>query len=199
MYIGHVDESARGYRLYKWRLKSPLDKVSYVSGASDVPSTSSIITAQLQSIMLAQCCSKLILIPTGWRSSTNSDASTRLNEISEFKFLHFWVLNPTIRYTTNATLPRDYPHTSSKFCPESKVAMKIFWKPVSGSIAEKLMDTEGVEELILPQETIVEIERDLVESASLLPRTNRKFQDWDVGLMDRWEATNAVAKDNRVE
>jgi len=77
--------------------------------------------------------------------------------------------------------------------------MKIFWKPVSGSIAEKLMDTEGVEELILPQETIVEIERDLAESASLLPRTNRKFQDWDVGLMDRWEAKNAVAKDNRVE
>jgi len=76
--------------------------------------------------------------------------------------------------------------------------MKVFWKRVAEADANKLMETDGIEELVLPQATIDEIEDDLVESANLLPRTGRTFQDWDVGLMDRWDASIAAAKDKAV-
>lgn len=190
-YIGHVDENAQGYRLYKWRLKSALLLGSRVMETSDAPSTSSIITAQLQSIMLAQCCSKLIVIPMDWKASSNSETTPATNESSGFKFLHFWVLNPTIRYTTTPLIKQDCAEAGENLPVATKVAMKVFWKRVLESDANKLMDTEGVEEIVLPQETINEIKKDLVDSADLLPRSGRTFQDWNIGLLDRWDASVA--------
>jgi hypothetical protein len=63
--------------------------------------------------------------------------------------------------------------------------MKVFWKVVTEEQAVKLMDK--VEEVPLPSEAIKEVSAYLRDSALILPPSARKFQGWDVGLLERWE------------
>jgi hypothetical protein len=63
--------------------------------------------------------------------------------------------------------------------------MKVFWKVVTEKEAAKLVDT--VEEVPLPSEAIMEISKCLRDSTLMLPPSARKFQGWDVGLLERWE------------
>ena len=65
--------------------------------------------------------------------------------------------------------------------------MKIFWKPVSAAEADRLLGGATHEEVSLPASAIVEIEDCLRESASFLPPGARKFQGWDVGLLERFD------------
>ena len=65
--------------------------------------------------------------------------------------------------------------------------MKIFWKSCSAEEAEKLLDSATHEEVSLPVETIVKVEKCLRDSAAFLPPSGRKFQDWDVGLLERFD------------
>jgi hypothetical protein len=164
--LGHVDHQAEGYRLYKWRLKSS-------DTSSDQPSLSSMLTAQLQSIMLAQCCSRLVFVPMNWKPSQTT-ASLPL------PFLSMWILSPTIRYSTSV-------QKAAESTTPGTLAMKIFWKAISAAEANKLLDSSTHEEVSLPAETIIEIERLLRQSASFLPPSGRMFQDWDVGLLERFD------------
>lgn len=68
-----------------------------------------------------------------------------------------------------------------------KPAMKVFWKTVTAEAAETLMESTGVEEVLLPTEAIYGIETCLRSSSSFLPPSARKFQNWDVGLLERYE------------
>jgi hypothetical protein len=65
--------------------------------------------------------------------------------------------------------------------------MKVFWKTLTVEAAEKLVGSNGVEEISLPNEAICGIEACLQSSSSFLPPSARKFQNWDVGLLERYE------------
>lgn len=65
--------------------------------------------------------------------------------------------------------------------------MKIFWKSISAAEANKLLDSVTHEEVSLPTETILEIKKCLQDSASFLPPSGRRFQDWGVGLLERFD------------
>jgi hypothetical protein len=65
--------------------------------------------------------------------------------------------------------------------------MKVFWKAVNAKAAEAMMESNRVEELLLPTEAICEIEACLRSSSLLLPPSARMFQNWDVGLLERYE------------
>lgn len=65
--------------------------------------------------------------------------------------------------------------------------MKVFWKAVTAETAKTLMESTGVEEVLLPTEAIYGIERCLRSSSLFLPPSARKFQNWDVGLLERYE------------
>ena len=179
-YLGHVDHQAEGYRLYKWQLKSPTttpDTPSYYG-----PSLSSIITAQLQSVMLAQCCSRLVFLPMNWKPSSTPQSPSPQNT-----FLSMWILSPTIRYSTSVQNKlNSRPGT---------LAMKIFWKSLTATEANKLLNSSTHEEISLPWETIIEIEKCLRDSAAFLPPSGRRFQDWDVGLLERFDLNESGVRD----
>ena len=65
--------------------------------------------------------------------------------------------------------------------------MKLFWKVLSPEEDQKMRDNVGVEDLDLPKDAVEELMGDLRLSASLLPPSARKFREWDVGLLERWE------------
>ena len=65
--------------------------------------------------------------------------------------------------------------------------MKVFWKYVDDKAANELIESDSIEEVSLPMEAISAIEASLRNSAQFLPPSGRKFQDWDVGLLERFE------------
>ncbi|CAL3966930.1 unnamed protein product [Diplocarpon coronariae] len=76
---------------------------------------------------------------------------------------------------------------SSSASAKPNLAMKVFWRIVGAEEAAALLDSDSVEEMQLPSGGTLEIERDLRESALWLPPSARKFKDWDVGLLARYQ------------
>jgi hypothetical protein len=68
-------------------------------------------------------------------------------------------------------------------------AMKILWKPVDN--ASELLDTHHFshEHLVFPPHVYDVLKQTLGKSQYLLPKAARKFQDWNIGLLERfsWE------------
>jgi len=190
-YIGHLDQQAGGYRLYKWRLQSLPLPSEQNTGQPRIyqPSMSSTITTQFQSIMLAQCTSKLLLLPMHWKAlPSHSLVSPNPEQDTATKILSLWVLSPSLRYSSTATEGESQQISNGHSSAASgKLAMKIFWKTVSAATAESMMEGNKAEEVFLPPQTILEIEELLWTSAFFLPPSGRKFQDWDVGLLERFE------------
>jgi ubiquitin-protein ligase E3 D len=86
-----------------------------------------------------------------------------------------WIFNPDIYYT------------SSKRGPTVHRAMKVFYKKTEEPL--KLLDDHQstLEELALPEQEYSQLAEAMEESASILPQSARTFQDWQVGLLDRYE------------
>jgi hypothetical protein len=159
----------------------------------------SIITAQFQSIMSAQCSSRLLLVSTDWRQSSPKSEIIISEEHcsvapgpettkSEPIFLSLWVLSPSIRYSATEKGPSaKQTFTSDGQAQDGKLAMKVFWQEVSGQHVESLAGANGVEELVLPHEALSEIRNILQRTNLYLPPSGRTFQHWDVGLLERLE------------
>lgn len=60
--------------------------------------------------------------------------------------------------------------------------MKILWKDAT----EKVENSFSSEELALPSPVFRALETALTDSAELLPASARKFQDWNVSLLQRF-------------
>jgi HECT-like Ubiquitin-conjugating enzyme (E2)-binding len=65
--------------------------------------------------------------------------------------------------------------------------MKVFYNEIDDPL--KLLDEyqSTLEELALPKQELEELKQTLVGSAQILPQSARTFQDWQVGLLDRYE------------
>ena len=65
--------------------------------------------------------------------------------------------------------------------------MKIFYRVVNDP-AEMLDKYQtSLEEIFLPAEILEDFHKSLVQSTTMLPPAARKFQEWQVGLLDRYE------------
>ena len=66
------------------------------------------------------------------------------------------------------------------------IGMKIFYKPVDDP--QKLLEEQGnpLEELFIPPPILQEFITVLRESTDLLPQSARNFQEWSVGLLERY-------------
>lgn len=66
--------------------------------------------------------------------------------------------------------------------------MKVFykqqtWKPLEPGEPE----SASIEDVEFPDELFEELKKGLEQSQELLPPTARKFQGWDVGLLERFD------------
>ena len=108
-----------------------------------------------------------------------------------FTCLNLWILTPSLRFSRNATLTDSTGGSlTSLLVSEYKSgtpAMKVFWKTLTVEAAEKLAGSNSVEEMYLPFEAIYGIKSRLQSTSLFLPPSARKFQNWDVGLLERYE------------
>lgn len=65
--------------------------------------------------------------------------------------------------------------------------MKTFWKSMSTDEARTLLDSGNAEEVVLPEEIKAEMGQNLRDSAGCLPPSARRFGEWDVGLLQRYQ------------
>jgi len=65
--------------------------------------------------------------------------------------------------------------------------MKVFWQEVTSTETNAIVEKGNIEELLLPGQAIAELRHIIKDSASILPRNTRKFQQWNVGLMERYD------------
>lgn len=77
--------------------------------------------------------------------------------------------------------------------------MKVFyqrqtWQPLKPGEPE----SATIEDVEFPEQLFKDLERTLEESQRLLPPTARKFQGWDVGLIDRFDLRD-IAKPEEAE
>ncbi|KHN99926.1 Ubiquitin-conjugating enzyme E2C-binding protein [Metarhizium album ARSEF 1941] len=91
--------------------------------------------------------------------------------------LYLWVLNPNVIY-------------SSSSIQGKRTAMKVLYQHVTAEEGDKLIDSivSDVQDLNLPTTTIQSSSEILKSSNCLLPEKERSFKEWQVGLLDRWDA-----------
>ncbi|EPE36587.1 hypothetical protein GLAREA_08750 [Glarea lozoyensis ATCC 20868] len=180
----------------------------------EAPSLSVFFASELIRMHLSQCVSRILLSPISWKPA---QVSTTPTKTSFPKFISLWVLSPGLKVSGLGASPdspvnssNDLNSTtqsllrslqlnpkrpgSSKGNSTSKssqiacgLKVKLFWNHVDEKAAIELQDREDTEELSLPVEAIEELSACLQNSANILPPSARRFQTWNVGLLDRYE------------
>lgn len=160
--LGSSAEVDQSYRLYKSRLAVVLEP----GQPSETYPAAIFLAAQLLSLIESSITRKIVVHADGPGEPDSEHAGLLL-----------WVFNPDIYYS------------SSKRGPTAYRAMKVFYKSLH-SPEQFLNDNQSsVEELVVPQEDFVGFKQTLQQSTNILPDSARTFQDWQVGLLDRWEKT----------
>ncbi|KAL8849881.1 MAG: hypothetical protein Q9221_005147 [Calogaya cf. arnoldii] len=142
-------------RIYKWNI---LSQSNPQSGWQD-HSAQKLISAQLLAMIESQGIQKFVI-----QSESRNDNT---------EALLIWIFTPNMYF-------------SSTLVPQSpKQVMKIYYKTVQNP--EELLEQQSlkVDELQLPIEVFQALRSDIKSSTQLLPAPARKFQDWDVGLLER--------------
>ncbi|QSZ34163.1 hypothetical protein DSL72_005751 [Monilinia vaccinii-corymbosi] len=182
--IGYSDPHNEGIRLFKWSLRMETLENSSLSELSDAdfePSMASILSAQFSAIMNASCVSRLVLLPT--------PVTSKYGPV--YPGLSIWVFNASIRFTSAYFYRTRKTHVSRSNKP-GILAMKILWKQCAPT-RDPSADNGSVEELELPGGMLHGFEHYLEEiSERYLPPSARKLQDWNVSLLERYEAKAKV-------
>ena len=73
--------------------------------------------------------------------------------------------------------------------------MKVFYKDIENPMAMLDENSSTLEELRLPSPLLAEFEEALRDGTNLLPQSARKFQDWNVAILDRYERHASTGMD----
>jgi hypothetical protein len=160
--LGIVDVSAEGWKLYKWSLS--ILKDDRTSELFPVPKW---ISTQLLGAVETSGVRRFIVEPS-IRTDDNKNG------------LLLWLFTDSLSFSSS------YLFFARK---DPTRAMKIYWKPIED--AAKVMDEHHFshEHLVFPPHVYIALKQALEASEFLLPQSARKFQDWNVGLLQRfsWE------------
>jgi hypothetical protein len=177
--IGKLDPFANGFHIYKWALS--ITNRCTPSQPSTFP-LSNFITAHLLSHVSAQAVHKFVLYAPPTTSGPEYKNTTPSSPI-----IHIWVFAPYLITSSSTSFS---PANSSSSPPKPQPVSKIFYRTITPSILDKLLENTSIitaiEEIILPSSVMFGLERVLRESTVNLPPSAQRFQDWSVGLLGRY-------------
>ncbi|KAL7925121.1 ubiquitin-conjugating enzyme E2-binding protein [Trichoderma austrokoningii] len=157
--IGMFNALASSITLFKWQVTCESTQ------ASQAPSSSECLAATLIATISRSGSSKSVV------ASHTLDADPGTSQS-----LHLWVLNANVVYSSTMRTGR-------------RVAIKVLYQDIDAEQGNKLVDsmTSGVQEISFPAAAIKTARQILQESNDLMPASERLFQQWHVGLLERWE------------
>lgn len=167
--VGTEDLTARGWRLFKANLSvrhgnAPLPEEGNEESAWETQETETIVGAQLLEMIEREGVRRFVL------------------HCGEKDGLLLWVFNPDLRYSSS----------SADHCITAQRAMKVFMQQVS-NIDSLLDPAQGkgqsisLEELYLPPNIFADVALALRRSNEILPASARRFREWEVGFLSRFE------------
>ncbi|KAL6711863.1 hypothetical protein ACN47E_002906 [Coniothyrium glycines] len=172
--VGTRDEAADGWRLQKWSIgmrssSSPNLPVSY--------SPAKWISARLLYLIENSGIRKFHIHPA--QNNSASALSALPGPKEPVPSLLVWVFTPDLLFSSSIPSPNRLDPTRS---------VKVFyqkqtWQPLQPGEPENA----SIEDLEFPQDLYTELQEALIASQRLLPPTAKKFQGWDVALLDRFD------------
>ncbi|KAI1490600.1 ubiquitin-conjugating enzyme E2-binding protein [Biscogniauxia mediterranea] len=166
--LGMWNNQISSVSLFKWQVS--VDR-RHGEGSAVDPSLSHCISALLLATMARSGCSKSIIIP-----ARSEDELVSNRPASEKSLLNIWVFNGNITYSS----------TEEARSPIN--AVKVLYRMVSQDEADKMLDamTSDVQDISLPTKAIEMLIELLDKSNGNIPLGERKFKDWGVGLLEKW-------------
>jgi len=188
--LGNVDSSTEGWKLYKWSVR--VQKEDSVVESFSVPRwISTQLLAAVENSGVRRFVVESTAEPTSQASGmlVRCDTSCQFLHITYYFQLQLWLFTDSLAFSSSHEfhLRRDPTR-----------AMKILWKPIDN--AAEVMDKYHFshEQLVFPPHVFDILRQTLVHSAKLLPETARKFQDWRVGLLERFSWEDIQGTDAKV-
>ncbi|KAI0536488.1 ubiquitin-conjugating enzyme E2-binding protein [Xylaria digitata] len=172
--LGVRNDQALSASIFKWQV---VVKQQNRNAPESPPSLAQCVSAMLLATVARSGCSKSVLLPI--KSQTNPPLyGSKFENGSQLQgVLKIWVFNANITFS------------STKASRSPINAVKVFYRIVSQEEADKMLEsiTSGVQDVSLPAEAITTIFGLLNESNSLVPESDRKFKEWTVGLLEKWD------------
>lgn len=167
--IGTQDPTADGWRIRKWN-------ISVTSSAPSLPVHSYTVQKWISARLL-------YLIENTAVRKFHIHTAPGAQSDAPIPSLLIWVFTPDLLFSSSIPTPNRLDPTRS---------MKIFyqkqtWQPLKPGEAENA----SIEDVEFPGDLYNELDRALQQSQRLLPPTAKKFQGWDVGLLERFEVVEA--------
>ncbi|OLN81398.1 hypothetical protein CCHL11_09961 [Colletotrichum chlorophyti] len=158
-HIGFFNVAISSVVLLKWQVSC----IALPREASG-PSSTDCLAANLVATLSRSGSSKSVVVPT-FQGEEASPA------------LHLWILNSNIAYASSRR-------------EGTRAAIKLLYREISQREADAMLEsmTSDVQEVNLPTADIVAAGEALQGSSRLLPPSERVFKEWNVGLLDKWQA-----------
>ncbi|KAK2006693.1 hypothetical protein LZ32DRAFT_611035 [Colletotrichum eremochloae] len=165
-HVGFFNVAIASVVLLKWQVSC---QTASPSAAAAAPSSSECLAAALTATLSRSGSSKSVVVPTF--SSSSSSASSPA--------LHLWILNSHIVYAS-----------SLRRGGAARSAIKLLYREITQEEADTMLESmmSDVQEVNLPRAAIAAAAEELRASTGLLPPGERALKEWNVGLLDKWEA-----------
>ncbi|KAJ8104581.1 hypothetical protein OPT61_g10681 [Boeremia exigua] len=172
--LGKQDTAADGWRIWKWCLS-----ISCGPPETPVYSTYSVqkwISARLLYLIDNVGVRKFHIHPPSSSSTSTPPSPT--------PSLLVWVFTPDLMFSSSIPRPHRTDPTRALKC----FFQKQTWRPLQPGEPE----SATIEDVEFPRELYEELESSLDESQGVLPATARKFKEWEVGLLERFDVGEEV-------
>jgi hypothetical protein len=171
--LGTPDVASDGWRIWKWNVNIN-SRSSWTSSPSY--STQKWITARLLYLIENTGLRKFYIHPSAPATDADSAPST--------PSLLVWVFTPDLLFSSSMPSPGRLDPTRS---------MKVFYQPqIWQPLKPGEPESASIEDVEFPEELFLELSDVLRESQRVLPPTARKFQGWEVGLLERFDGRDLV-------
>ncbi|KAF1992149.1 hypothetical protein K402DRAFT_388723 [Aulographum hederae CBS 113979] len=158
--VGVVDEKAEGWRVFKWSMA-----LSTADGQQESYSAEKWISAQILTAIENDAIRKFVV------------SSADRERCDDDRALMLWIFTPDLSISSSVGSDERQDPTR---------VMKVFHRTIHDS--GDVIDTDtSVERLYFPEEVLQLLLRSLEKNAELLPETARRFKEWDVGLLQRFD------------
>ncbi|KAK5628115.1 hypothetical protein RRF57_003830 [Xylaria bambusicola] len=171
--LGVQNNDVSSVSIFKWQVVVRLQRQNM---PESYPSLAQCVSAMLGATMARSGCSQSVLLPTKNQSNGTPGRSESKNGNQRKDLLNIWVFNANFIF-------------SSTEAPTSPInAMKVFYRTISQEEADKMVEsmTSGVQDISLPSEAIAILVDLLQKSNCFVPVSDRRFKDWNVGLLEKW-------------
>lgn len=184
--LGKQDTSADGWRIWKWCL-------SISSGPCPSPSYSTFSVEKWISARLLYLVDNVGVRKFHIHPSPDPSIATASTPTAWTPSILVWVFTPDLLFSSSIARPHRTDPTRALKCFFKKQA----WAPLQPGQPE----SATVEDVEFPLELYEELQKSLFESQKIIPATARKFQGWDVGVLERFDVGEEVLgeQDERME